>query len=115
MLDQRSTAQTETNRFCLSVKKHVNVGIMIRSVITPDYNILLHYIQIHLFFFQSPRESMQIFNQLKNWIANFLDHNKDMTASEIGHNELVEQVLVVNVAVVSYQNISKLVFNPSRR
>ncbi len=35
---------------------------------------------------------MQIFNQLKDWIANFLDHNKDMTASEIGHNELVEQV-----------------------
>lgn len=28
------------------------------------------------------------FPQLRDWISNFLDHNKDMTASLIGHNML---------------------------
>ncbi|XP_064638655.1 inositol 1,4,5-trisphosphate receptor type 3-like isoform X2 [Lineus longissimus] len=33
------------------------------------------------------------FPQLRDWMERFLDNNKDMTASEIGHNLLVEQVL----------------------
>ena len=32
------------------------------------------------------------FPVLRDWISRFLDSNKDMTASEIGHNMLVEQV-----------------------
>ncbi len=36
---------------------------------------------------------MKYFPSLRDWISRFLDENKDMTASLIGHNMLVEQVL----------------------
>ena len=59
---------------------------------------------------------MAVLNQLKDWIADFLDHNKDMTASEIGHNQLVEQVgvltkyfspnLQILVCIISREKIS---------
>ena len=46
---------------------------------------------------QSSREqsvTMRYFPFLRDWIADFLDNNKDMTASLIGHNMLIEQVMV---------------------
>ncbi|XP_062518427.1 inositol 1,4,5-trisphosphate receptor type 1-like isoform X2 [Corticium candelabrum] len=36
---------------------------------------------------------MAFFPELRNWIADFMQMNQDMTASNIGHNQLVEQVL----------------------
>ena len=36
--------------------------------------------------------TMTYFPFLRDWIATFLEENKDMTASLIGHNMLVEQV-----------------------
>ncbi|EDV25315.1 uncharacterized protein TRIADDRAFT_55241 [Trichoplax adhaerens] len=36
---------------------------------------------------------LSFMSELKQWIASFLDANKDMTASLIGHNMLIEQVL----------------------
>jgi inositol 1,4,5-triphosphate receptor type 1 len=36
---------------------------------------------------------MPFFPRLRKWITEFMEMNKDMTASEIGHNQLVEQVL----------------------
>ncbi len=38
-------------------------------------------------------DTMKYFPSLRDWISRFLDENKDMTASLIGHNMLVEQVL----------------------
>ena len=35
---------------------------------------------------------MEIFKELKPWIAAFLDQNTNMTASQVGYNQLVEQV-----------------------
>lgn len=31
------------------------------------------------------------FSKLRQWITRFLDQNKDMTASQIGHNMLIEK------------------------
>ena len=36
---------------------------------------------------------MTLFPVLRDWISEFLHENKDMTASQIGHNMLIEQVL----------------------
>ena len=35
---------------------------------------------------------MAVFPSIRDWLADFLDHHKDMTASEIGENQLIEQV-----------------------
>ena len=45
-----------------------------------------------LSFLQRRLENMDLFAQLKPWIARFLDSNKDMTASDVGHNKLIEEV-----------------------
>lgn len=36
---------------------------------------------------------MRHFPQMRDWITNFLDQHKDMTASRIGENALIAQVL----------------------
>ncbi|XP_064627454.1 inositol 1,4,5-trisphosphate receptor type 1-like isoform X9 [Lineus longissimus] len=41
----------------------------------------------------APRDLVTIFPVLRDWIAEFLDNNKGMTASEIGHNMLIAEVL----------------------
>ena len=40
------------------------------------------------------KELVAIFPVLRDWIADFLDQNKCMFASEIGHNMLIEQVRI---------------------
>ena len=42
-------------------------------------------------------ESKEIFEKLKPWIAEFLDNNTNMTASQVGYNQLVEKVNRVTV------------------
>ncbi|CAH1800283.1 unnamed protein product [Owenia fusiformis] len=52
----------------------------------------------------TPRSSAttKYFPQLRDWIEVFLEENKDMTASLIGHNMLVEQVLRLVHYLVKY-------------
>ena len=54
---------------------------------------------------QSARDrsiTKKYFPQLRDWISRFLDSNKDMTASLIGHNMLVEQVRVASRVIVMH-------------
>ncbi len=48
------------------------------------------------------KESMDLFGPLSEWLRHFLDNNKDMTASDIGHNKLIEQVLRLVHALVMF-------------
>ncbi|XP_023930445.1 inositol 1,4,5-trisphosphate receptor type 3 [Lingula anatina] len=50
----------------------------------------------------------QVFPHLKIWIELFLQQNTDMTASEIGHNQLVMQVLRLIYHLVKYSFYEKL-------
>ncbi len=45
---------------------------------------------------------MDLFGPLSEWLKTFLDNNKDMTASAIGHNKLVEQVLRLVRSLVQF-------------
>ena len=47
------------------------------------------------FIFQVVKDLVTIFPVLRDWMAEFLAGNCQMTASEIGHNLLIEQVPVV--------------------
>lgn len=38
------------------------------------------------------KDLVTIFPVLRDWLAEFLRQNNQMTASDIGHNQLVEQV-----------------------
>jgi inositol 1,4,5-triphosphate receptor type 1 len=38
------------------------------------------------------KDLVTIFPVLRDWLAEFLRKNNQMTASDIGHNQLVEQV-----------------------
>lgn len=40
-----------------------------------------------------PTSGIEHFQQLHNWLSKFFDRNQDMTASLIGHNVLIEQVM----------------------
>ena len=54
-------------------------------------SIILADIRLWYFEMQAmPRSqvTMKYFPQIRDWISNFLDQNKDMTASLIGHNLL---------------------------
>ncbi|KAK6195687.1 hypothetical protein SNE40_001061 [Patella caerulea] len=51
---------------------------------------------------QSDSPTYKYFPQLRDWIANFLGTNGDMTASEIGNNMLVQQVLRLVYYLVMY-------------
>ncbi|KAK6195492.1 hypothetical protein SNE40_000911 [Patella caerulea] len=53
-------------------------------------------------FDQSSSPTAEYFPQLRDWIAYFLGNNGDMTASEIGHNMLVKQVLRLVYYLVMY-------------
>ena len=58
---------------------------------------------------QSARDrsiTKKYFPQLRDWISRFLDSNKDMTASLIGHNMLVEQVPVASSSSSCSVNIN---------
>lgn len=48
------------------------------------------------------KENMELFRPLSDWLRIFLDSNKDMTASAIGHNKLIEQVLRLVHALVQF-------------
>ena len=52
--------------------------------------ILLEAVSVSL---QVVKDLVTIFPVLRDWLADFLNTNCIMTASEIGHNLLIEQVL----------------------
>lgn len=39
------------------------------------------------------KDLVTLFPVIRDWIAEFLDYNKDMTASLVGRNMLIEQVV----------------------
>ena len=55
------------------------------------------------FIFQHSEESLEVFDQLKPWIADFLDHNTHMTASHVGYNQLVAEVPHVSLSRMNRQ------------
>ena len=42
------------------------------------------------------KDLVTLFPVIRDWITEFLDENKDMTASMIGRNMLIEQVTYLN-------------------
>lgn len=50
--------------------------------------------------------TMAYFPQIRDWISNFLDNNKDMTASLIGHNLLGRSPIDYYVVESKFNNIS---------
>ena len=47
---------------------------------------------------------MTLFPVIRDWIVEFLDENKDMTASMVGRNMLIEQVSSIMSFVALYSN-----------
>lgn len=50
--------------------------------------MLYKTISLHLQSMPRSKVTMEYFPQIRDWISGFLDENKDMTASLIGHNLL---------------------------
>ncbi len=74
---------------------HVNSG----AACYPDKDIekenkkkLFHYSHDAICSLQIIKDLVTLFPVIRDWIAEFLDENKDMTASMIGRNMLIEQV-----------------------
>ena len=44
---------------------------------------------------------MTVFPVLRDWITEFFDKNKFMVASDVGHNMLIEQVIIVHTVMSS--------------
>ncbi|XP_074663089.1 inositol 1,4,5-trisphosphate-gated calcium channel ITPR3-like [Tubulanus polymorphus] len=70
-----------------SVLDHPNISFIYEYIGTKDQNKSQGDMVI------APRDLVTIFPVLRDWITEFLDENKGMTASTIGHNMLIEQVL----------------------
>lgn len=83
---------TFINKSCLLTAIYILTSI-ISGIFHSKFNVSL--------FCQVVKDLVTIFPVLRDWMAEFLGGNCQMTASEIGHNLLIEQVLFLSYTLFS--------------